>query len=111
LSEEAFEVPPGMTVYYLRMFRRGPLWTPEETPELERLQAAHLAHGEKQREAGKLLLSGPMLDDGDLRGIGILRVSSLEEARALSEADPSVQAGRLIFELHPWMTYKGVLPE
>jgi uncharacterized protein YciI len=110
-TTELFEVPQHMTVYYLRILKRGPLWTPEETPEIERLQAAHLAHGQKLREAGKLILNGPLLDNGDLRGVGIFRVSSLAEAQALSDADPAVQAGRLASELHPWMVAKGVLPE
>jgi uncharacterized protein YciI len=108
---EQFEVPEGMTVHYLRLLKRGPLWTPEVTPDLERLQAAHVAYGRRLVEAGKLLLNGPLLDNGDLRGIGIFRVSSLAEAKELSDADPSVQAGRLVSEIHPWMTAKGVLPE
>ncbi len=110
-AKEAFEIPQDMKIYYLRLLKRGPLWTPEETPEVEQLQAAHLAHGRKLREVGKLILNGPLLDNGDLRGIGIFRVGSLEEAQALSDADPAVQAGRLISEIHPWMIHKGVLPE
>lgn len=110
-SKEHFEVLPGMMVCYLRLLKKGPIWTPEETPEVERLQAAHLAYGRKLLEAGKLILNGPLLDNGDLRGVSIMRVGSLEEARELAEADPSVQAGRLVAEVHPWMVQKGVLPE
>lgn len=105
------EIPPNMKVYYLRMLKRGPLWTPEETPELERLQAAHLAYGQKLREAGKLVVNGPVIDRGDLRGVGVFCVSSLREAQELSDGDPSVQAGRLVSELHPWMIHRGILPE
>jgi uncharacterized protein YciI len=108
---EQFEVPESMTVHYLRLLKRGPRWTPEASPEIERLQAAHVAYGRSLVEAGKLLLNGPLLDNGDLRGIGIFRVSSLAEAKRLSDADPSVQAGRLVSEIHPWMIARGVLPE
>ena len=45
-----------------------------------------------------------MGDDGDLRGIVILKVNSLEEAQALVNQDPAVKAGRLRVELHPWMS-------
>ncbi len=110
-AQEQYDVLPGMMVCYLRLLKRGPLWTPEVTPEVQRLQAAHLAYGRKLYEAGKLILNGPMLDNGDLRGVSIMRVASLEEARALADADPSVQAGRLVSEVHPWMMQKGVLPE
>ena len=36
---------------------------------------------------------------------------SLEEAQVLSDADPAVQAGRLVSELHPWMIHRGILLE
>lgn len=110
-SVAQFEIPPDMVVYYLRLLKRGPIWTPEETPEVERLQAAHIAYGLKLREAGKLILNGPLLDNGNMRGVGIFRVDSIEEARALSDADPAVQAGRLVSEIHPWMVHRGSLPE
>lgn len=106
-----FEVPPDMTVCYVRLLRRGPNWTAEETPDVERLQGAHIAYGRRLIEEGKLILNGPMLDGGDLRGFSVFRVGSLEEARALAEADPAVQAGRLIAEVHPWMIFRGILPE
>jgi uncharacterized protein len=106
-----FEVPPEMRVCYVRLLKRGPIWTADKTPEVERLQAEHVAYGRQLIAAGKLILNGPILDGGDLRGIGVFRVGSLEEARALSAADPAVQAGRLISEVHPWMIFKGILPE
>ncbi len=95
----------------MRILKRGPIWTPEETPEVERLQAAHLAYGQKLREEGTLILNGPLLDNGGLRGVGVFRVDSLEEAQQLSDADPAVQAGRLVSELYPWMIFRGILPE
>jgi len=53
-------------------------------------------------EAGKLLLAGPFIDEGDIRGIYIFDVPTLEEARALTETDPAIQAGSLEMELRPW---------
>jgi uncharacterized protein YciI len=108
---ESFVIPSDMKVYYLRLLKRGPLWTPEETPEVERLQAAHLAYGKKLRTAGLLVLNGPALDNEDLRGVSVIRASSLKEAQALSDADPAVQAKRLVAEIHPWLIHRGVLPE
>ncbi|HEX5546405.1 MAG TPA: YciI family protein [Ktedonobacterales bacterium] len=106
-----FAIPENMMVCFIRLLKRGPEWTPAETPEVERLQAAHVAYGRQLIVAGKLVLNGPMLDGGDLRGVGVFRVASLAEAQALSAADPAVRAGRLISEVHPWMIFRGVLPE
>lgn len=108
---ESSAIPQGMMVYYLRLLKKGAIWTADETPEIERLQAAHLAYGRRLRDMGTLILNGPLLDGGDLRGVGVFRVGSLAEAQALSDADPAVVAGRLVSEIHPWMVFKGVLPE
>lgn len=110
-ASDGFEVPSDMMVCYVRLLKRGPLWTPEETPDVQHLQAAHIAYGQRLRREGALVLNGPVLDGGDLRGVGVFRVGSLAEAQALSDADPAVQAGRLISEIHPWMIFKGILPE
>ena len=44
------------------------------------------------RNEGSLLLNGPVLDDGDLAGIGIFAGQDRDAVRALAEADPSVEA-------------------
>ena len=48
------------------------------------------------------MLAGPFLDTGDLRGIYIFDVKTIEEAEALTKTDPAIQAGSLIMELKPW---------
>jgi len=60
-------------------------------------------------EEGKLVLAGPFLDDGDLRGIYIFDAKTIEEAEAWTNSDPAVQAGSLIMELHPWYGSAGVM--
>jgi len=105
---------PNMTIYYIFLLRKGPTWSPEETPEIEALQEAHLANLTHLAEVGKLVINGPLLDSfatsGDIRGIGVLKASSLQEAQQLISTDPMVKAGRLIFELHTWMVGKDILP-
>ena len=53
-------------------------------------------------DEGKLAVAGPFLDGGDLKGIYVFNVSTIEEAKALTETDPAIKAGRLVMELHPW---------
>jgi uncharacterized protein YciI len=97
-----------MTTYYVGFLYRGPKWTPEETPETRKLLAEHLSNIRRMGEAGKLVIAGPFMDDGDLRGLYVFRVASAEEAKALVESDPAVKAGRLRFELHPWFAAKNI---
>ena len=83
-----------MHQYVFGLIRRGPNWTQDSTPELDQLQRDHLANIAR--------LAGPFMDGGDLRGIFIYNVETTEEAQALVDGDPAVQAGRLAVELHPY---------
>ena len=97
-----------MTTYYVVFLSRGPKWTPAVTRETERLQEAHMANIRKMAADGKLVLAGPFADDGKLRGMFVLTVGSLDEAKALADSDPAVKAGRLVAEVHPWFSAKGI---
>lgn len=39
-SRYTFEVPENMIVCFIWLLKKGPLWTADETPDIERLQAA-----------------------------------------------------------------------
>lgn len=91
----------GMKVYVMAFLKKGPNRN-QDSVEAARLQAAHMANIHRMAEEGSLVLAGPFMDDGDLRGIYVFNVSTVEEARALTATDPAVKAGRLAMELHPW---------
>ncbi|WP_018477059.1 YciI family protein [Pontibacter roseus] len=97
---------PEMKTYYMALLKKGP-YQPTDTAEVNSIQRGHMAHIRKMAADGKLVMAGPFLDNGDLRGIFIFDVASLAEAKALTEADPAVKAGKLIMELHPWMSQRG----
>ena len=97
--------------YYLCLLRKGPAWTAEETPESKQLQARHLAHTLEHVSSGAAIAAGPVTDGGEIVGCAIFVTPTVEEAHTRMAADPGVQAGRFTFELHPWLTPKGQLPE
>lgn len=103
-AKPAIEIPPGMALYYMVFLQRGPKWTPEVTAETTKIQEGHMANIRRMAETGELVMAGPFLDDGALRGIFVFKVDTEAKARALLESDPAVQAGRLVGEIHPWMT-------
>lgn len=91
----------GMRRYVMAFLRAGPNRS-HEPEAVAALQRGHMDHMRRMADDGKLIMAGPFLDGGELRGIFIFAVETLEEAEALTAADPAVQAGRLTMELHPW---------
>jgi uncharacterized protein YciI len=102
--------PFKQTTYYLGFLRRGPKWTPEKTPETEKLQAAHMANINAMAKTGKLVIAGPFENAGEYAGVYVFKVGSLDEAKQLAESDPAVKAGRLVTDVHPWLLGEGSLP-
>ncbi len=91
----------GMKPYVMAFLKRGPNRNQDSTTAAQ-LQKAHLDNIIRMAKEGTLVLAGPFMDDGDIRGIYIFNVATVEEARKLTETDPAIQAGRLMMELHPW---------
>jgi uncharacterized protein len=97
-----------MTTYYVAFLKKGPKWTSENTPEVREINKGHIAHLSNMAKTGKLILVGPFLDGADPTGISVYATATAEEARASAEADPAVKAGRLVVEVRPWMSVKGI---
>jgi uncharacterized protein YciI len=94
----------------LALLTRGPAWTPERTPEVEKIQEGHIASINRLAGEGKLVIAGPFTDGGTLRGIFVFRTSGLEEAAGLTATDPAVIAGRLAVTLYEWSIPEAVIP-
>ena len=95
-----------MQQYFIAFLKRGPMRS-QSKEEADSLQTMHLAHLQKMYDLGYADISGPFGDDGDIRGITIYNTPTLEMADSLANADPMVNAGRLIIEMHPWWAAKG----
>ncbi len=108
---EVEDSPTEMAEYFIVFLRRGPKWTAEMTPEIEKVLEGHFANIKKLTAEGKLALAGPFFgQEGDsaLAGLFIFRVDSIAEAIRLAEQDPGVQAGRFTFEAVAWYGPKGL---
>jgi uncharacterized protein len=91
----------GMKKYVMAFLKRGPNKDIDSTKRAE-LMNAHLTNIFRLADEGKLVLAGPFLNDGELRGIYIFDVENLDEAKKLTETDPAIQQGTLSMELIPW---------
>lgn len=93
---------PGMATYYLVLLHRGKAPAPADPTAAQRIQEGHMANIRRLHSDGKLVLAGPFENEGDLRGLFLLKASSREEAEALVATDPAVKAGRLEGEIRTW---------
>lgn len=91
----------GMKKYVMAFLKSGKVKIEDEVKRKE-LQTAHLKNIQRMALEGKLVLAGPFMDKQEIRGIYIFNVATVEEAKKLTETDPSIQAGTLEMELHPW---------
>ena len=92
--------------YFFVLLKKGP-HRDQDSATAAQIQKGHLENINRLAASGKLNIAGPFLDDTDLRGIFIFDSNSEEEVRGFCDNDPAVKSGRLIYEIHPWMTQKG----
>jgi uncharacterized protein YciI len=91
---------PPQVVYAVRHLP-GPKWLAGKRPQEQPGIGEHIAHMQGWDEKKILVCGGPFLDGTG--GLAVLRAASLEEAESLAKADPSVAAGLLVPEVHPWL--------
>jgi uncharacterized protein YciI len=103
-------IPDAFDVYTVVVLRR-----PADAPqlpdeELDDLQARHLAYRAELRRQGVLVANGPFDEQSDesYRGMSVFACDPAEAAR-LSDADPSVVAGRLGYDVMQWWVGAGSL--
>jgi hypothetical protein len=103
-------IPDEFDVYTLVLLRRPANAPDMPDHELNALQARHLAYRAELRRQGLVVANGPLDEQSDIsmRGLSIF-ACGLDEAARLSDGDPSVQAGRLSYDLMEWWVAAGTV--
>ena len=99
----------GMEQYTLVFMKSDEKWNPD-APGVMDVIHQHGAFLHDMIERGNMAVAGPfpLREAGELRGVTIFRVGT-EQTTKLVADDPTVKAGLLKPEIHPWITGKGVL--
>jgi len=94
LAEELGADEYGMRQYIFAMLKTGPKDAEITDPdERSKLFAGHFSNMGVMAEAGQLVLAGPVSGENGERGIFVLNVASVDEAKALMQNDPTIAAG------------------
>ena len=93
------DVPRNLKPYFLCLLRKGPSWNVTEGNE--DLMLRYLAFLRRETEAYSILLAGPITDGGDIIATIILESPTTEDATASVNANPGIQSGHFLAELHP----------
>ena len=88
--------------FHMAVLRSGPNASLADTEEGKKIHSQHRAYVEELIKSGKMVLGGPFADDGEVKGIMVYRAKDAAEAKAWAEDNPSVKAGHVVVEMHPW---------
>jgi uncharacterized protein YciI len=104
------DIPDEFDVYTLVILRRADNAPEMSDDELGELQTRHLAYRGGLARDGVLVVNGPFDEQSNAsyRGMSIF-ACDLDEAARLSDADPSVVAGRLTYDAMKWWVRAGAL--
>jgi uncharacterized protein YciI len=92
----------GMKQYVFVILKTGSVKVDDKKKQ-EELFRGHLENINKLAKEGKLVVAGPFAKNADdYRGIFILNVKTLEEAKTLLELDPAIKQKIFDVEMYQW---------
>lgn len=92
----------GMKSYILVILKTGPNKI-DDKKVVDSLFMGHLKNIRRLASIGQLIISGPLVkNEKAYRGIFILNVKSIEEAKILLDSDPTIKAKVLEAEFFKW---------
>jgi uncharacterized protein YciI len=100
----AAQTPPASDLLLFAWeLRTGPAWDSAKPPPEQQHFRAHSANLRRLRDEGRLVLGARYGD----KGFMVLAAATLDEARAMIEADPAVRDKVFVYELHPFNVFYG----
>lgn len=91
----------GMRSYVLVVLKTGPTRVPDG-PERDSMFNGHFENMKRLSSEGKLALAGPLDGVDGWRGLFILAVPDIEEAKAIVATDPVIIKGEMVAEYHKY---------
>ncbi len=84
---------PVLKSWFVRLIPPRPTFDKDLTDTERKLMEEHYVYWKDQFEKGVCVFGGPVLDPNGVYGVAAIRAATLDEARSIASADPSVKAG------------------
>lgn len=91
----------GMKQYVFVILKTGKAKI-EDAKKIKSLQNGHLKNISRLAEEGKLVIAGPFIEGGNMRGIYVFNVETIPEAEELVKTDPAIKEGLFDVEFTKW---------
>jgi len=108
LAKKAGADERGMRNYVLVILKTGPTRVPDGK-DRDNMFAGHFANMKRLAAEGKLAVAGPLDGVDGWRGLFILAVAEIDEAKKLVATDPVIIKGEMVAEYHKWYGSAGVM--
>jgi uncharacterized protein len=108
-KENAARAPePQIRQYWFVLLTAGPNRS-QDSATAAQLQIGHLNNIRRLYNEGKIKVAGPFGEDGDplfagWQGLFIFDCPTKEEVEKLLQTDPSIAAGRMVYQVKSWYT-------
>jgi uncharacterized protein len=73
-----------------------------DAEKIKELQAGHMKNISRLADEGKLVLAGPFIEGGEMRGLYVFNVKTIAEAEELVKTDPAIREGLFEVEFTRW---------
>src|SRR6188474_3193837 len=85
-----------MVEFQMALLKRAPNWENINIKNQLALEKAQTNYVKWLIESGKAVIAGRLTDDGEIRGVYVLRAKTAEEAKAWADDSPAVKSGHLV---------------
>jgi uncharacterized protein len=85
--------------YAYRLIPPRPTFHLDMTEEERVIMQRHVAYWTEQKDAGKVLIFGPVVSDAGAWGLGVIRVADESEVAPMIDGDPAISSGLATMEV------------
>lgn len=109
-QEKKADPASKLVQFHMALFKPGATGIDSHSEAGKKAHEAERAYFEELLKSGKAVLGGLLGESDEYLGLYVFRAKNAEEALVWAQASPSVKAGHLTVEMHPWWSEEVMKP-